>query len=72
MKRLIDADALVDDLDMLVSNAIKSDAKLCFGDIRAIIRQQKTVICVSDDFGCCNKVLSCDDIICGGDCIDKS
>lgn len=71
MKRLIDAYALVNDLDILISNAVITNDKICYGDIRDIISIQKTVICVSDDFPGCPKEIRCEDILCGGACCEK-
>lgn len=73
MKRLIDAYELMSDIE---DHEAEFD---CTGQSRAEmidfvfkrIRLQKTVICVSDDFPECPKVMCCKDVMCGGACCEE-
>lgn len=71
MKRLIDANSLTEVIDELVNASLFQGAELCVGDIRSIIATQPTIVCVSDDFQVCPKEISCNDIMCGGECCEE-
>lgn len=71
MKRLIDGDLLLEKVNELVDAALFDGAKICICDIRSLIEAAPTVVCVSDDFTLCHKEISCNDIMCGGACVEK-
>lgn len=59
MKRLIDGDLLLEKANELVDAALFNGAKICIGDIRSLIEEAPTVVCVQDDFTLCKKGISC-------------
>lgn len=66
MKRLIDADSLSAKIEELADIALRFNAKICIGDVRSLIADQPTIVCVSDDFPTCPKVIRCENIMFGG------
>lgn len=70
MKRLIDAYALQ---EWMLKNAdpyMKQPGGV-LDFVLSGIKDQETVICVSDDFPGCPEKISCRDIMCGGACCEK-
>lgn len=72
MKRLIDAYALKDWICANAPDFLKADDfAIALDFILYAINEQKTVVCVSDDFQVCPKESRVECIMCGGACCEK-